>query len=67
MLKVYQAFNMTVSPEFDAYLRAQEDRERSHSTSFEYSIDDYELSRKQIETELPGFFDDFGWPRENTQ
>lgn len=67
VLKVYQAFNMTVSPEFDAYLRAQEDRERSHSTSFEYSIDDYELSRKQIETELPGFFDDFGWPRENTQ
>jgi hypothetical protein len=67
VLKIYQAFNMTVSPEFDAYLRAQEDRERSHSTSFEYSIDDYELSRKQIETELPGFFDDFGWPRENTQ
>lgn len=67
VLKIYHAFNMTVSPEFDAYLLAQEERERSHSTRFEYSIDDYELSREQIETELPGFFDDFDWPTENIQ
>lgn len=67
VLKVYEAFNMTVSPEFDAYLLSQEDKERSHSTRFEYSIDDYALSRKQIETELPDLFDDFDWPRESNQ
>ena len=64
VLAVYEAFNMPVSPEFDAYLRAQEDRERSHSTRFEYSIDDYELSRERIEAELSDFYHHHGWPRE---
>jgi hypothetical protein len=63
VLQVYEAFNMTVSPEFDRYLLAQEDKERSHSTRFAYSIDDYELSPERIEKELAVFFDDFAWPQ----
>jgi hypothetical protein len=60
---VYQAFGMRVSAAFDAYLQAQEERERGHSTHFEYSIDDYELSRARIEEELADFFEDYNWPR----
>ncbi|MCB1677232.1 MAG: sulfotransferase [Halioglobus sp.] len=61
--KIYAAFGMTVSDDYDAYLLAQEDKERSHSTRFEYSIDDYELSRERIERELATFFDEYHWPR----
>jgi hypothetical protein len=60
---IYAAFDMAVSADFDGYLLAQEDRERSHKTRFEYSIDDYELSRERIEQELSDFFDVYGWPR----
>jgi hypothetical protein len=63
VLKIYRAFNMPVSTAFDAHLLAQEDKERGHSTRFEYSIDDYELSRERIENELAEFFDVYGWPR----
>ncbi len=62
---VYRAFGMSVTPAFDAWLRAQEEKERSHNSPFQYSIDDYELSRGQIETELSDFFSDFNWPRES--
>ncbi|MEE4143770.1 MAG: sulfotransferase [Halieaceae bacterium] len=63
VLAVYDAFNMTVTPEFDACLLAQEDRERGHRTRFEYSIDDYDLSRERIEEKLSDFFDDYDWPK----
>jgi len=64
--QVYQAFGMQLSPAHDAYLRAQETKERRHSSHFEYSIDDFELSRQRIEAELPAFFDEYGWNREST-
>jgi len=60
---LYQAFGMPLSASFDAYLLAQEERERGHSTRFEYSIDDYELSRERIENELADFFAQYHWPR----
>jgi hypothetical protein len=62
VLAVYRAFDMHVSPPFDAYLLAQEEKERGHSSPFAYSIDDYEVTQERIETELADFFDDFGWP-----
>ena len=62
---MYRAFGMLVSPAFDAYLRAQEEKERGHNSPFKYSIDDYEVSLKRIETELADFFDDFDWPRQS--
>lgn len=67
VLAVYDVFNMSVTPEFDAYLLAQEDRERGHRTRFEYSIDDYDLSRELIEEKLGDFFDDYDWPKEGLQ
>ena len=63
VLDVYSALGMSVSADFDDYLLAQEDKERSHNTRFEYTIDDYELSREQIELELGAFFDQYQWQR----
>jgi len=65
VLQVYQAFGMSVSSAFDAYLVAREAQERRHSTSFEYSIDDYAVTRKRIEAELPEFYETYRWPRED--
>ncbi|MFL3656078.1 MAG: sulfotransferase family protein [Halioglobus sp.] len=65
IIDLYRAFGIPVSATFDAHLLAQEDKERSHSTRFEYSIDDYELSRERIETELSDFFDEYHWAQES--
>jgi hypothetical protein len=54
---------MPLSDDFDAYLEAQENTERSHKTHFEYTIKDYELSHKQIEAQLDDLFDEYQWPR----
>ncbi|MFT5484014.1 MAG: hypothetical protein ACI9GW_002675, partial [Halieaceae bacterium] len=63
VLDVYNALGMTVSPQFDGYLVAQEERERGHKTPFHYSIEDYALSPERIELELGEFFDQYQWPR----
>ncbi len=54
---------MPLSESFDQFLQAQEDTEKSHRTEFHYSIDDYELSREKIESQLSDFYDAYGWPR----
>jgi hypothetical protein len=61
--KIYKALAMPLSDDFDAYLEAQENTERSHKTHFEYTIKDYELSHKQIEAQLDDLFDEYQWPR----
>ncbi|MBA6413422.1 sulfotransferase [Parahaliea sp. F7430] len=61
--KVYQELSLPMTDEFDHWLKQQEERERGHKTSFEYTIDDYELSPERIEAELPELFDQYGWPR----
>jgi hypothetical protein len=63
---IYAALGMTVSAEFDAYLREQESRERGHKTPFTYSIDEFAqdgLSRQRIETELADFYEEYDWPK----
>ena len=60
---VYSALNIPLSAEFDRFLRAQEDKERSHKTEFKYSIDDFEVSLERIERELSVFYDKYNWPR----
>lgn len=60
---IYRALGLPVSAAYDRYLQAQEQREKSHTTHFEYSIDDYELSRERIERELAEFYDEYQWPR----
>jgi hypothetical protein len=60
---VYKVLDMHITGQFDDYLLTQEQREKSHSSSFEYSIDDYELSVERIESELAAFFDKYQWPR----
>jgi hypothetical protein len=66
VLQVYRAFGMEVSPAYDACLLAQEEKERRHSSRFEYSLDDFGLSRQRIESELSEFFQEYGWHREAT-
>lgn len=61
--EVYAALGLTVSPSFDAYLRAQQDRERNHQSRFTYNIDDYAVSVDDIEGELSELFDEYQWPR----
>jgi hypothetical protein len=65
VLEIYHRLGINVSKTFDSWLLAQENNERGHNTRFEYSIDDYELSRERIETELSDFFDEYNWPRES--
>jgi hypothetical protein len=60
---IYDALGLDYGAAYDAYLQGQEEREKQHSTAFEYSIDDYELSRERIESELDVFYREFGWPR----
>ncbi len=61
--KIYQALGMPLADSFDQFLQSQEEREKSHATEFHYSIDDYELSREKIESQLSDFYDAYGWPR----
>jgi hypothetical protein len=63
VLDIYRIFDLAVRPEYDRYLLSTQERERAHRPGFEYSIDDYELSVEEIESELSVFFDDYHWPR----
>ncbi len=60
---IYHTLGLAYRGAFDAYLQGQERREKGHSSHFEYSIDDYEVSRERIEAELADFYQDFDWPR----
>lgn len=60
--KVYEALGMPLTESFDAFLTAQEEREKSHKTDFRYSIDEYEVSQARIESELSDFYTRYQWP-----
>ncbi|MDG1943251.1 MAG: sulfotransferase [Halioglobus sp.] len=60
--KIYRALGMPLSGSYDQFLKLQEDREKTHKTDFRYSLDDYGLSRKTIESKLSNFYTDYGWP-----
>ena len=64
VLAVYAALGLDLAPEFDAWLRAQAEREKSHNSRFEYSMDDYNLSRERMVSELGDFYDAYQWPRD---
>mgnify|MGYP005989562459 FL=1 len=59
---VYAALGMTVSPQFDDFLRANAEREKSHHSKFEYSLGDYALSHELLEQRLADFYLRYGWP-----
>lgn len=65
--QIYQTLSLTVSPDFDQYLSAQQDRERSHRSAFRYNIDDYAVSVSDIENALSAMFDEYQWPRLSEQ
>jgi len=61
--KIYEALDLPLSEEYDHYLQGREQREKSHQTAFEYSIDEFEVSLERIERELDSFYTRFEWPR----
>lgn len=63
VLAVYAALGLEVSPGFDAYLQAQAEREKTHQSRFEYSLEDYDLSPARLEAELAEFYALYRWPR----
>lgn len=64
--RIYAALGMSISPGYEQWLLEQEDRERGHSTHFEYSIDDYDLAVEEIESRLAPLFDQYQWPHLST-
>lgn len=60
---VYQALGLELTGEFDEYLKRHTERERSHSSRFEYSMQDFDLSDELIESELAEFYPIYDWPR----
>ena len=62
---VYRALGLTMSETFSDYLQQQEAKEKSHKTSFSYSLEEYALSRDKIETELAEFYEQYQWPRQS--
>ena len=61
--KVYEALGLEMSEEFDRQLAAQGEREKKHQSTFKYSIDDYDVTLEQIESELAEFYQEYDWPR----
>ncbi len=61
--KICSALGMPLTDSFDRFLQSQEEREKSHKTDFRYSIDDYAVSREEIEAQLSDFYDIYHWPR----
>ena len=61
--EVYDALGIDLSAEFRSVLEALEEKEKSHSSHFEYSIDDYEVGALEIESRLASHYERYGWPR----
>ena len=60
--EIYRAMDMPLTDSYDEFLQSQEEREKSHKSHFEYSIDDYAVSRQRIESELSDFYAIYNWP-----
>lgn len=60
---VYRALGLELTDAFDEYLEQHTERERSHSSRFEYSMQDFDLSDELIESELAEFYPIYDWPR----
>jgi hypothetical protein len=64
--KIYRALGLPLTDGFDRYLESQQEREKSHKADFRYSIDEYALSRQEIEARLQDFYCIYDWPRADT-
>ena len=64
---IYSALNMAMSDQYKAFLTAQEDKEKKHSSHFSYTIDDYSVTPARIESELEAFYQLYQWPRVSEQ
>lgn len=66
--EIYKALGMEISESYDQYLTAHEQKEKSHKTHFQYSIEEYDnLSVERIESELDEFFSLYNWERPSQQ
>lgn len=60
---VYAALGIELSSTFAAQLEKQEEREKKHASHFEYSIEDYEVDVREIESRLAEHYARYDWPR----
>ena len=61
--EVYKALGMELSDEFDELLKQKGEREKQHKSKFKYSIDDFDVTFEQIESELAEFYEEYDWPK----
>jgi hypothetical protein len=61
--KTYAAIGLSLSASYQLFLTQQQSKERSHKSSFSYSLDDYSLAGEKIEAELDDFYITYQWPR----
>ena len=63
---VYRELGMDLGEDYDQWLLAQSEQEKTHLSKFEYSLGEFEVSPERIGNELSEFYADFGWPLEGT-
>ena len=61
--KAYSALEIPLSGEYDQFLKAKEENEKSYKTEFKYNINEFDVSLDTIERELSVFYDKYNWPR----
>jgi hypothetical protein len=58
---VYRALGMSVTADFDQWLLAQAEREKSHHSKFEYSLGEFRLTGEEIRQRLDDFYQLYHW------
>ncbi|MBT4520264.1 MAG: sulfotransferase [Halieaceae bacterium] len=61
--QVYSAIGLGITDEYREYLHLQQEKEKKHSSKFNYNIDDYEITPREIEARLASLYDAYQWPR----
>jgi hypothetical protein len=61
VLSVYAALGIEVTGAFDAWLRAQGEREKNHQSRFDYSLGEFLLSAEAIHDQLQEFYSHYLW------
>jgi hypothetical protein len=65
--KIYQAFNLTLTPAFLARLREEAANQHDFRSNHEYSLAEYGIDPDHICRELGDIYDEYGLPRETPQ
>ena len=62
--QAYRDLELSISPEFAKVLEEEGARSGRHETTHRYSLEEFGLSKDEIQTELAALFERFDWPRD---